>query len=513
MARPTRWSETARSRGVVAGGILFAMLMIALCALSLYESRQDAVDHTNDSLRAIALIAERDITRNLEIYTLSLQGVVEGLAQPAVMALPPHLRRLALFDHAITAEYITAIVVLDRLGNIILDSSADMPRVGNFSDRDYFVVQRDHADAGVFMSAPFNARSRGGTPSIALSRRLSNPDGSFAGIVMLALRLSYFSDLFSGLSLGPHSALTLLNANGTIVMRQPYRPGLIGNTFSHASIYRNFAAGESGTYSATSDADGYQRFYAYRRLAGMPLVVLVGAAKIDVYANWKRRAWVIGSLMLTLGVGFVGLSFMLSVQLRRRIRAEAGLRHLARTDGLTGLNNRRTLGEILDTEWRGAQRTQRSFSLLFVDLDYFKAYNDRYGHQAGDEVLTAVANCISGNLRHAVDHAARYGGEEFLVVLPDTDDARASATASKLLRAIRDLTIVHGDSPYGRITASIGTVSCHAPPGDTSRENPDTGIRAMIKAADDALYRAKAGGRNRVMSAISGAPLSLMPTG
>ncbi|MGI4982310.1 MAG: sensor domain-containing diguanylate cyclase [Janthinobacterium lividum] len=511
MLRPAQWSETGRSRAVVASGILFATLMIALCALSLYESRQDAVDHTNDSLRAIALIAERDITRNLEIYTLSLQGVIDGLAQPAVMALSPHLRRLALFDRSSAAEYITATLVLDHLGNIVLDSNSDAPRIGNFADRDYFTVHREHADVGTFISAPFRARLRGGMPSIALSRRLSHPDGSFAGIVILSLRLSYFSNLFAGLSLGPHSALTLLNTSGVIIMHQPNRPELIGNTYNHTALYRKFSAGESGIYSATSDIDGLLRFYAYRRLANVPLVVVVGAAKVDVYANWKRRAWVIGSLMLTLGAGFVCLSFMLSEQLRRRLRAEAGLRHLARTDGLTGLDNRRTLGEVLDAEWRRAQRTRLGFSLLFVDLDYFKAYNDRYGHQAGDEALTAVANCLRGHLRHAVDHAARYGGEEFLIILPDTDDAGASVTATKLLRAIRDLTIVHGDSPYGRITASIGTTSWCGE--DVLHENAETGIRVMIKAADDALYRAKAGGRNRAMSALNGTPLPLAPTG
>jgi diguanylate cyclase (GGDEF)-like protein len=121
------------------------------------------------------------------------------------------------------------------------------------------------------------------------------------------------------------------------------------------------------------------------------------------------------------------------------MRAESELILLARTDGLTGLNNRRTLGEILEREWRRARRTRSVFSLLFVDIDRFKAYNDTYGHQAGDDALTAVAKCIGENIRRPMDSAARYGGEEFVVVLPDTAAEGAVQIAEKIRQAISEL--------------------------------------------------------------------------
>lgn len=138
---------------------------------------------------------------------------------------------------------------------------------------------------------------------------------------------------------------------------------------------------------------------------------MIAEAEPDIYAAWRRRALTIGSLIGAFALGFVTLSFILGTQLRRRMRAEAELKLLARTDSLTGLHNRRTLGgRSFEQEWRRARRTRSVFSLLFVDIDRFKAYNDTYGHQAGDDTLAAVARCIGENIRRPADTAARYGG-------------------------------------------------------------------------------------------------------
>ena len=197
--------------------------------------------------------------------------------------------------------------------------------------------------------------------------------------------------------------------------------------------------------------------------------------------------------MAVFGAAFIALSILLGVQLRRRMRAESELELLARTDGLTGLNNRHSLGEILELEWRRAKRSQSVLSLLFVDIDRFKSYNDTYGHQAGDDTLAAVARCITDNIRRPADSAARYGGEEFIVVLPDTAAPGASLIAEKIRSAISACQIEHAGSEYGCVTASIGAVS--------REPQPDDDLTAVIKAADEALYNAKASGRNKVSTA------------
>ena len=234
-----------------------------------------------------------------------------------------------------------------------------------------------------------------------------------------------------------------------MVMRQPYDPRIIGRNIKNASTFRHFMADAEGSFGDTASIDDVRRLYWFRNFPGTPLIIMAAAAEEDIYAAWRRRALTIGSLMLVFGSVFIGLASLLGIQLRRRMRAESELRVLARTDGLTGLNNRRSLGEILDAEWRRAKRTRSVVSLLFVDIDRFKAYNDTYGHQAGDHALATVARCITDSIRRPADTAARYGGEEFIVVLPDTPAAGASRSPKGFARAICDCAIEHAGSEYG----------------------------------------------------------------
>jgi len=130
-------------------------------------------------------------------------------------------------------------------------------------------------------------------------------------------------------------------------------------------------------------------------------------------------------------------------------------------------------------------------SLLFVDVDHFKRYNDTQGHQAGDDALAAVARCIAGCLHRPADYAARYGGEEFVVVLPNVDTNGAVTIAESIRTGILDLGIRHDTGVSGRLTASIGVTTCYP--------ERDDSIQAALKLADDALYRAKESGRNQVV--------------
>jgi diguanylate cyclase (GGDEF)-like protein len=371
-----------------------------------------------------------------------------------------------------------------------MDASGEPPRKGNFADRKYFTIHRDNPSYGLYISDPFVSRLRGGAPSIALSRRLSRPDGSFAGIVMIAVKLDYFRSLFEGLALGQRGSLSLIARDGTMLMRQPYDPRIPGRDISKASTFRHFISAQDGSFVDTSSIDGTRRLYYFRNFPKMPLIIMVAEGEQDIYAAWKQRAIKVGSLMAMSALSFIALSYVLALQLRRRMRAEAELQLLAKTDGLTGLHNRRTLGEILEQEWRRARRARSALSLLFIDIDRFKAYNDSYGHQAGDDTLAAVARCIGSNIRRPADSAGRYGGEEFVVVLPDTPPAGAHAIAEQIRKAISDLSIEHAGSEFGRVTASIGMAAW--------TPELDRDVSAVIKEADEALYNAKATGRNKV---------------
>lgn len=170
----------------------------------------------------------------------------------------------------------------------------------------------------------------------------------------------------------------------------------------------------------------------------------------------------------------------------------ATLHHLATTDELTQLANRRYFSEYIDREWRRSQRERCSLGLLLCDIDYFKRYNDHYGHQAGDHCLRQVAQAVAKSLRRATDLAARYGGEELAVVLPNTVGEGAMTVAEAIISQVKGLEIAHAASPIGpRLTISVG-VSAIVP-------RPDTNYNDLLHYADDALYRAKAAGRNRAI--------------
>ena len=183
----------------------------------------------------------------------------------------------------------------------------------------------------------------------------------------------------------------------------------------------------------------------------------------------------------------------------RRKRAELDqadanrrLAALAHLDGLTGLINRRAFDELIETEFQRSIREMRPLSLLIIDVDYFKPYNDAYGHLAGDDCLKAIAGILQTALRRPGDRAARIGGEEFAVILPDTDAVGATIVAWSIRKAVRDLALRHDRSREGLITVSIGVA-------DVARGDAPSGVRKLVARADEALYAAKAAGRDKVV--------------
>jgi diguanylate cyclase (GGDEF)-like protein/PAS domain S-box-containing protein len=167
------------------------------------------------------------------------------------------------------------------------------------------------------------------------------------------------------------------------------------------------------------------------------------------------------------------------------------LQYLATYDSLTEVKNRHSFNQYLDTEWRRLAREEAPLSLIMCDIDYFKLYNDTYGHQAGDECLRQVAAVLQHSVKRAADLVARYGGEEFVVVLPNTDIEGATCVAEMIAQQVRALQIVHAKSAVSEyVTLSLGVACCIPAP----QSEPD----GLIALADESLYRAKASGRDRV---------------
>lgn len=183
------------------------------------------------------------------------------------------------------------------------------------------------------------------------------------------------------------------------------------------------------------------------------------------------------------------LELQVEQRTRQLVELNMELQQLTSLDGLTGINNRRCFDQFLEKEWQRSIRQGTPISLIILDLDFFKNYNDYYGHQAGDECLKRVASALKSGLKRSSDLAARYGGEEFVAVLPDTDASGAAELAEELRRIIESLEIKHEKSPLSKfITVSIGVASMIP--------DQDTMPSQIITIADHALYNAKREGRN-----------------
>jgi len=170
------------------------------------------------------------------------------------------------------------------------------------------------------------------------------------------------------------------------------------------------------------------------------------------------------------------------------------LRSMALLDGLTGVANRRKFDEQLVRDWRQSQREQTALSVILIDVDHFKRYNDHYGHQAGDAALQAVARVLDGTLKRPHDLLARYGGEEFVGVLPNTGLSEAVELAERMQTEVRALNLEHVGSPEAQVvTISLGVATVVA--------RSDLAPQALVEAADQQLYAAKQAGRARVCAA------------
>lgn len=485
-------------RGFVQG-VLYALaglVAIGICAAAvalLWMDRRVTWESASTSARNLAGVMAAGIGRTLRIYDLSLQGVVERLQEPGIDLVSGETLHRFLFDRSASAEYLGSIGVLNENGDVIYDSLERRQPRGNFADRDYFQVHRDADDVGMYVSRPYFSRVRAGDESIAISRRISHPDGSFAGVVFGSLRLAYFRDRFAELSIGERDAITVFRNDGVVLVRNPYSMADQGSELGMSKDFQQFIVGRQGSFVGVLTPDGIKRLYTFDIVEGTPLVIDVALAVDDVMAPWLQRVVLIVPVTLALLLSVMAQIVLFRREMRIRGIYEKQMQAQAQTDGLTGIANRRTFDETLEREWQAARREGKPLSLLFLDADHFKRYNDRYGHQEGDELLKMLGLALKKKARRPRDLAARYGGEEFVVLLPRTSRQRAVGVAEAIRRAIAQLGVAHEDNEGGVVTVSIGVAT--AVPG------PDDASASLVEAADAAVYQAKSAGRNRVVAA------------
>ncbi len=489
--RATRWL-TALGMGAAIG-------IMAVGWTILSDARQDVWRQAERASGNLTLALEQDIARQIAVYDLSIQGAAAALTVPGINEVSPQIRQMAMFASSSTVDYLGAIVALDTTGKIIADSSSVPPHQDNLGDRDYFRIHESSSDAGLFVSRPVKSRMRGDMV-IVMSRRINRPDGSFGGASIGSLRLDYFQDMFAKLDLGAKGSVSLMRTDGRLIMRRPFDEADIGRDLSTSGNFQNFAGRADGTFVKTSAFDGVERLYTFRHIGSLPLILVVGIATDEIYAIWWRKALLIGSALAVLTIATLALCLLSRREIMRRAQAEHALVQaterlliIAGTDGLTGLANRRSLDDALAQEWRRTTRTQNALAVMMFDVDWFKPFNDTYGHPEGDRVLQGVASCIGRTELRPADIAGRYGGEEFVTILPATERLGAYMVAERIRAAVEALNIPHTASPIGHVTVSVGVAVAYPGRGG----DPDS----VLKQADKALYAAKHAGRNQVAAA------------
>jgi diguanylate cyclase (GGDEF)-like protein/PAS domain S-box-containing protein len=473
-----------------------------------------------------------------------------------------------------------------------------------------------------------------GRPTLLMTQRISNSDGSFGGIVFAAIDLAYFRSFYSGFETDQNRSVTLMNVDGKVLVRRG--DGEVGKDMADSTLFSSHLKNStSGLYSIVSPFDGQLKQFTYERLPDFPIVVSVAVPEDEILRAWRKDrdfdvllAGGISALLIALG-SLLAFQFrkrsVMAKMLRERERgyrllaeniedvvsrvdlngkrlyispsiekllgwpaaeivqrsafatihpahreilekvieglgpdnptatceylmrrkddtyvwvetqmnyvvdlqepspeivavvrdiskrkaaeeqlmaANERLKGLSETDPLTGIANRRKFDDLLDREFKRCQRSKSHLSLLFIDIDKFKSFNDTYGHGAGDDCIRQVAAALATNLKRPGDLVARYGGEEFAVLLPETGADNAESVAEVLRQAVADLALPHRGSDHGFVTVSIGLAG--------ARCDARTSAVAILAAADGGLYLAKERGRNQVCSAAESSSLTLV---
>ncbi|CAO4140507.1 sensor domain-containing diguanylate cyclase [Methylorubrum aminovorans] len=479
--------------------VLNLLCVVGLCAVSafmLWDMRRDAERRATAAAQSLVQVLSRDIGRSIGMYDLSLRAIVDGWRLPAVMNADPETRQLILFDRAANAENFGHTLVFDRSGTLLISSKSLNPEPLSYADREYFQYHATHTDPSLHVSAPLVSRLTGRW-ALIISRRLSNPDGSFAGVVLGSIYLDYFRQLFAAIDPDHAGTVTLYGPGGTIVMREPYDEQLVGRSVSATDSYQRMLQTRQGVFTGPAMIGEGTRTFAVAQVGELPLQLSIALTDEDIYAAWWQKALVLAAVVLSLCATTIVLTTLFRRELTRRKAAQrataalnAELQQLASTDALTGLGNRRRFDEVLARECRRATRTGKPLSLLILDADHFKGFNDRYGHQQGDEVLRLIAQAMRGSIYASSDTAYRIGGEEFAVILPDTEEHGAETAANRIRQTVLAQSVPHASNPHGLVTVSCGVAAT-----PTVRDcSPVT----LIAAADAALYEAKRRGRNQV---------------
>jgi len=489
---------------------LMAVICLALggaCAWLMWSSHQVRLHEAEISTENMARTLASQANTAIKIADVILDDIVERTEREGSAGAAGERLNAYLVRRIKKVPEIHGLFVYDEQG-IWKATSLGRRQKGDNSDRDYFLFHKNNRQTTTLISAPVRSRSTGHW-IIPVSRRIEHSDGSFAGVALATLRLDSFERFYDSLDVGATGTVFFALENGTLIYRRPFQEQLIGTNLSGGAVFTSYRKnGRASTEMLVARVDGIERLYSYRKLDDFPVIVAAALSKQDIYAPWKSFSAqiILGAALAMATLIYFLRKLLRQMALRDQVEAElrvasvelekanADLKTMALKDGLTGLANRRAFDYALDVELKRARRADQPVSLLMLDVDFFKKFNDGYGHVAGDNCLRAVAAAIAGSAVRSADTVARYGGEEFAVILPNTDMAGALTVGEAIRAAVLALAVPHAGSTLGQLSVSIGVAMANP------QERATLDKEGLLHHADAALYQSKNDGRNRVTS-------------
>ncbi|WP_164487784.1 MULTISPECIES: GGDEF domain-containing protein [unclassified Pseudomonas] len=492
-----RLTPKALSVGLIAFIFLACVMLVTAIAWQLKQSADERLANAKIAAHNIVRASEQQAQDTIRQAENILDNLVERFENDRLDA--EHMARLSkvMASNVQATDGIQGLFIYDEHGDWVANSFSSKPVAKNNSDRSYFIYHKNHPGTAVRIGEVILSRTTGDM-IIPVSRRTEHSDGSFSGVVLATLPVAYFQSFFNRLDVDKRGVILLALSNGDLLARRPMIDALMTTNISKGDLFSRYLIhNDEGTATLTSVVDGVERVYAYSRIQGLPLVTAAGLSLDSVFATWWTYVYQASVMVVLIIFVLTSLGFLFYRQIQRVLVAEEELRlahcdleHIAKTDSLTGLPNRRCFDSTLEKEWSRACRTGNSVALILIDIDWFKQYNDHYGHVLGDECLRRIAELIGKNINRPADLAARYGGEEFVILLPETELSGAVKIAEEVRSAIEAEKIAHQGSPVGFVTISAGVSSNH-----------QRGVNAatdLLEKADGFLYGAKKRGRNRV---------------
>jgi diguanylate cyclase (GGDEF)-like protein len=528
-----------RARLALLAVILVAPLMLERArSLEDARARQIATAATEfSSLAKRSADTEREVISSVETVLRSaayIRATSGGIAKSCDLlraSLPTNL------------PWIRNILIVGGDGRV--QCSTSNTSVGlDLSDRAYLQKAQATRD---FVFSDFILARESHVPIVVAAYPVAALNSESNAVVLAAVNLDWMSKVMGNLNDRPGVSAVLVDGNGTVLAAPSDQANLVGKSLDDLPLLSAIAkpaltsSQDEGSLSFTA-ADGSKRAISFARIAGTsarlivsndeeqatasidrnirtaylqlgfvsvfvllgaliaaetliikPIELLVGTAKRFGHGDWSARATRerLPSEFVPLARAFNAMAARLSQRERELLATNDRLTVIASIDMLSGLANRRGFQSRLEYEWMKAQQYGSELSLLMIDVDHFKLYNDTYGHPEGDACLTRLGETLTGIAAENLGFAGRYGGEEFCLLLPNTEASHAREIGETVRASVQELSLPHRTSPHQYVTVSVGVAATR--PNDTLRPGD------LIEAADAALYAAKHSGRNTVV--------------